>query len=162
MDSKTHGSLTINVQSDSEGCLEHGIIDYCLVFGPKQTLITEPSHRLTSVGTLERLHAEKKMAKGTSGRSRPQTGLFGSHSNGLPEEKEMNIWDRIPLEDLADMQLPGKIEWFTCPEGAITVSSALRYLCFFSLFCFSFCASAFCRQACPFSSLICFKCWRGQ
>jgi hypothetical protein len=126
-----------------EGCLEMGIIDYALIVGPTVTLISAPTHRIHN-GTFERIVIDKgslagdavSPLSGVEHVSSPSanSGLFSPDGFQYITNNEMKIWDRIPLDDLEDLELPGKIEWFACPEGSITVASYRRLgFCLFSL-----------------------------
>jgi hypothetical protein len=119
-----------------DGCLEVGVIDYALIVGPTVTLISAPTHRVEN-GTFERIIIDKgslagdavSPLSGVEHVSSPSanSGLFSPDGFQYTTNNEMKIWDRIPLDDLEDLELPGKIEWFACPEGSITIASSKRF-----------------------------------
>ncbi len=87
----------------------------------------------------------------------PRSGLFSSSSEPLgADELDLALYDRLPRQDHADVELPGKvrlhcfdcllccdnrnpsqIEWFACPEGTKTIVSEKRPEPYFSSFVLS-------------------------
>jgi hypothetical protein len=97
----------------------------------------DASHTLTDNGGFQRLSfrsttryqgAEYSPAGNNTG---IHSGLFTSSSmqtTALPtDSSDVILWDRVPAQDLKEMEMPSKVEWFACPEGPITVESDTRY-----------------------------------
>lgn len=109
-------------KDEHDGYLDLGIIDYAIILGPTSPIITRPTHLLKD-GCFERIleNGRRKpldpMSPGgviTSSSNAPAgtatSGLFSSqHSFTEIINNEIKIWDRLPSEDLPDMELPSKV-----------------------------------------------------
>lgn len=111
--------------------LPTGIIDYCIVLGPGTPHTVRPTHCFVD-GSLRRIVSQKVDFYGatpnTPATDPPSSGLFSTDSSSHAKyvSEDIVLWDRLPVEDCPDFELPSKIEWFACPEGSVTVLSADR------------------------------------
>lgn len=98
------------------GNLPTGVIDYALIFGPMSLSRTSP--RGHSAGT--------SPVKGGVSPLSPMSLSSTTSSLRALSESNVRIWDCYPAQDLEHSALPGKIEWFACPEGSKWVESEER------------------------------------
>ena len=101
--------------------LPAGVIDYAIIFGP-QSLSTRARQRSASSSSTP-VSSSRSSALAALSPTSP-----GSTSSSLRAITESNVrqCDRFPAHDLVDSPLPGKIEWFACPEGCKWVQSVER------------------------------------
>jgi hypothetical protein len=114
--------------SESESCLDLGIIDYALILGPIMPIMTQPTHEwkvFDGIGLPVKITVDK-MKMNNNGDSRKMntmateaalnSGLFSPgnsiHGNVMNLNQDIKIWDRLPAVDLPDMELPSKVNIF--------------------------------------------------
>lgn len=120
-----------------------GVLDSCLILGPKDVHLLRESHTLSSSGSFHRCQSQSDTAFSPSSMqlSPPGSNYEGPSTastdrSSLPAEHgDIIIWDRFPLEDDPGQEMPHKVEWFACPEGPVTVRAATRYHTLLLLLC---------------------------
>eukprot|EP01034_Spumella_vulgaris_P021442 gene21442-27474_t len=130
--------------------METGLIDYCLVLGPTSPYTLYPTHYVTArEGVQQIIYPSPLNRRGGEGGLSSSSGAEGdSLSPGMfssstqpfgadVEELDVIVYDRLPRQDHPDVELPGKIEWFACPEGSKTVLASTRPEPYFTSFVLS-------------------------
>ncbi len=124
--SNTNSSTTSSplLNAELEHGLDVGLIDYALVLGPCTSLLSQPTHRMKEeLNQFERIENDPHrpgfidaLSPNTDQNSpiaaaapSVSSGLFSASSFKYLVNSEMKIWDRIPVRDLDDMELPSKV-----------------------------------------------------
>lgn len=133
-----------------------GLVDYALIFGPIEPNLLFPTHKLnprtgridmlphtnlefctkptSPSGTATTVGTPNSHEGAAENKSETDTGgLFNGNQRAKKsppwhqaQQVEIGVWDRLPRQDLPDLELPNKLEWFACPEGSITLLSLKR------------------------------------
>lgn len=83
------------------------------IIGPKSPYSLQASHILTESGGFQRLPKHASSQEGCEFTPSHSAGLFTASSVGttvLPtDSSDIIIWDRVPAQDLKEMELPSKV-----------------------------------------------------